>query len=188
VRTIHIAGGRSGAGKTTLIEAALPALPAWAVIKTSTHTDARHGPPALIVDATVLDRPGSDTARLRSAGAPRTAWLRATPASLDDLIERSRAAFGDLAGVLVEGSAWWRRSPDGPLCVLLPARDGGLKAGIEELALAADLVVITGPAGDAIDPGVRSLAGPGALRADLGDPADPGRARVLDQLLTWARG
>ena len=91
--------GRSGAGKTTLIEALLPVLATRGVsVSTLKHAHAGFD----------LDRPGKDSARHRAAGARevmlvgdvRWALLaEATPPGLDALI--ARMAPVDL--VLVEG-------------------------------------------------------------------------------------
>lgn len=169
MRTIHIAGNRSGVGKTTLVEAALTALPGWGAIKLSTHDDARHGPPALVRDPAVLGREGTDTARMLSAGAAWVAWIRATPGTLADLVADAIEAASALPGVVVEGASWWRLRRDGPLIVIVEDDGAPSKPGASDLAAAADLVVVAG-------------------RADLSDPRDPGRARILERIVTWSRG
>ena len=195
MREFHVAGSRSGAGKTTLVCALIEALEGWGALKTSTHAvDATgHGPPGLTVAPQVLAVRGTDTARYLDHGAARVAWLRATPETLPRDLPGALATFADLPGVIVEGNSPWI-SARGDRLILVFGRGPleAVKRSTEPLAIDADLVVLDAneaPAFDVLERYLDQLApNTHRIRADLQCSDDPGRRETVRRVVTWTRG
>jgi molybdopterin-guanine dinucleotide biosynthesis protein len=192
MKQFHVAGWRSGAGKTTVVCALLEALDGWGALKTSTHAvpSAGHGPPGVVTDPAVLAKPGSDTARYLAHGAARVAWLRATPESLERDLPEALERFEGLPGVLVEGNSPWAfRRGDRLVLVVGRGTTDRVKRSAAVLARDADLAVLDrGPGGDQRDRWLDRFAPEVTrLRADLGSPDGAGLDEVVRQVVTWSR-
>lgn len=178
---VSVAGACSRAGKTALAETLLRAVPAGhaMAVKFTTTDDVFERCPRgttcvvcdidvpfrLVVDAHVLDTPGTDTERLRQAGARHVLWTIARRSAVEQAWQATRARLETGDCVVMEGSSIVPVAhPDLLLFVahpfLLPER---WKAQSQALIARADLVVVNRPASE---------------------PRAPASA-VLDQLRTW---
>lgn len=194
---LAVAGYRSGAGKTLLIERLLAGpLSGWGALKTTPEPE-RHGTGddyVFVTTPLVLDAPGTDTRRYRDAGAARVAWLSSHRAPDATETGTVLSHFVGLPGVVIEGNRLAR--PFSPAAWILVTRAGTseIKAGAEELLdIATWLAVQTafgsgaGELPDAIRRRVAS-AGPGfAFTLDASDPADPGTAALASAVTAWLR-
>ena len=149
MRRVVIGGARSGAGKTALACRLLPRLPGWGALKVSTVDPGGYGLAGdydIRIDSTILQRPGSDTARLSQAGAAAVVWLVAERSALARALPQALDALGPLPGVLIEGNAAAFALPGAPVLCAVAASDGTLKLGAAPVLARARWVVVTGPA------------------------------------------
>lgn len=165
---VSISGAASRAGKTSLAVGLLRSLPVSSAVavKFTTTEDVfercPRGTPCVVCDidvpfrivedARVLDEPGTDTARLRAAGARRVIWAISRASAVRAAWSRVAAMAEGL--VVMEGSTIVDvASPDLLLFVahpfLQPAR---WKATSDALIARADAVVVNRTAGEARDP------------------------------------
>ncbi|HXI02172.1 MAG TPA: hypothetical protein VNI57_03250 [Candidatus Saccharimonadales bacterium] len=188
-RLLSIAAPANGSGKTSLIVTLLRANPGvFTALKASTvYRDGRHCPRTgsgcacrrlegdytVITDPGVIGQPGTDTGRMKEAGAVRTLWSLARPGSHAELWSHlSRAVLGDHEPVLCEGTGIIDLArPESIVMVVRPgpSRDRW-KAGTWSLMERASLVVVNAAPGEA--PGetvpARDLAG--EIRARTATP------------------
>jgi hypothetical protein len=200
VALVSVSGAASRAGKTSLAVGLLRSLPASSAVavKFTTTEDVfercPRGTPCVVCDIDVpyrivedprvLDEPGTDTARLRAAGARRVIWAISRASAI-------RAAWARVAGmagreglVVMEGSTIVDvAAPDLLVFVahpfLQPAR---WKATSAALIARADAVVVNRPAGETREPAPAVRAA--LLRARGRD--DLRVADVLRPLGDWA--
>jgi hypothetical protein len=166
MRIVSIAGACSRSGKTALAEAILRALGpgAAAGLKFTTTEDVfercPRGTPCVVCDidvpfriveeAAILDEPGTDTARLRAAGAARVVWAIARASAVRPAWEAVRARTARHPLAVLEGSTIVHTArPDLLAFVVHPfLSPERWKPGSPELIAAADFVVVNTPAGD----------------------------------------
>ena len=168
---LSISGACSRSGKTAAAVSLLRALPAGraAAVKFTTTEDVfercPRGTPCVVCDIdvpfrivedpAVLDEAGTDTARLREAGASPVVWAiaRATSAAAAWAAVQQRLAGADV--VIMEGSTIVSVAPAGPAGVRRPslALAGAMEDDLRRPASPrADLVVVNRPGSDARPP------------------------------------
>jgi hypothetical protein len=164
MRVISIAGACSRAGKTALAESILRALGrgAAAALKFTTTEDVfercPRGTPCVVCDIDVpfrivedpaiLDEAGTDTARLRAAGADRVVWAIARASAVAAAWAAVQARTAGHALAVMEGSTIVHTARPHLLAFVVhpflsPAR---WKPGSAERIAAADFVVVNRPA------------------------------------------
>jgi hypothetical protein len=203
---LSISGACSRSGKTAAAVSLLRALPRGraAAVKFTTTEDVfercPRGTPCVVCDIDVpfrivddpalLDEPGTDTARLREAGASRVVWAIARQSAV---ASAWAAVQGRLAGadvVIMEGSTIVSVArPDLQVFVahpwLSPER---WKTTSASCVARADLVVVNRPGADAREPspevldGLRRLGGPEPVIADVTRPPLEWAPRLLRTL------
>lgn len=117
MRIITISGAHSGIGKTELAEHLLAALKNWSAIKVTVKRGGRcprrtdcgtcgaiTGRYDLISDEKIIKQEGTDTGRLKKAGARKVMWLRATKKGLKAGLKKALAALKNSEGVVIEGT------------------------------------------------------------------------------------
>ena len=194
---VSVSGAASRAGKTSLAVGLLHALPAASAVavKFTTTEDVfercPRGTPCVVCDidvpfrivedARVLDEPGTDTARLRAAGARRVIWAISRASAV-------RAAWARVAAmaeglVVMEGSTIVDTArPDLLLFVVHPfLSPDRWKETSAALIGRADAVIVNRPATEGRDPAPAVLE---AIRA-CGETA-PFVADVTRPLAEWA--
>jgi hypothetical protein len=197
---VSVAGACSRAGKTALAETLLRAAPAGhaMAIKFTTTDDVFERCPRgttcvvcdidvpfrLVQEARALDEPGTDTARLRLAGASSVLWTIARRGAVEAAWQATRARLGGAGCVVMEGSSIVPVArPDLLLFVahpfLLPER---WKAQSQALVAGADMVVVNRPRDETRAPAQAVL---NELRA-WRDHDDIRVADVAAPLHTWA--
>ena len=209
--TIVIVGGpHSGVGKTLAAERALEALAGrgFGAIKLTVADGEFDGPhdrgicgrgascgvcetvhtalPARIVTASgAIAKPGTDTCRLRDAGAVAVAWVialrQAAPKAVDDAL--AYLARNGARGAVLEGTTaidWL--SPQASVLVATDPGKRWKRLAIEHLR-SFDIVLrnrVPRPPGDVPAPAIFSAADP--LACDLWSPQDPGTLEYQDRL------
>jgi molybdopterin-guanine dinucleotide biosynthesis protein len=117
LKIIVIAGKRSGVGKTKMAEMLLHHLDGWSAIKVTTVRQSKcprnnstcnvcntlKGDYEIITNKKVINQEGTDTARLKQAGANRAIWLKANLKGLSSGIEKALLYLRDSEGVIIEG-------------------------------------------------------------------------------------
>ena len=101
---VVVGGGGRKAGKTTLIEMLIRALPEarWLAVKISGHA---HGIQGWTIDREETPDPGTDTGRFLSAGACEAWWLRAEPGHLADAVPKLLSVMANFKNVVIESSS-----------------------------------------------------------------------------------
>lgn len=118
MKTIVVSGEGSKIGKTYLAQKLLQGLKCWSALKVtvSKENGCPHQrncgicpeikePYYIIKDETIINQPGKDTQRLKSAGANQVIWLKAQPAGLKAGLRQALAEFSDCEGVVIEGTS-----------------------------------------------------------------------------------
>jgi hypothetical protein len=165
VMLVSVAGAGSRAGKTALAVRLLRELgPGTAAVKFTTTDDVfercPRGTPCVVCDIdvpfrlvqepAVLDEPGTDTARLRAAGAARVLWAVARRGAVRAAWSAVRARLGQPPFIVMEGSSIVSiAQPDVLAYVVHPFLSvDRWKEGWPALVSAADLVVVNRPAAE----------------------------------------
>jgi hypothetical protein len=203
---LSISGACSRSGKTAAAVSLLRALPPGraAAVKFTTTEDVfercPRGTPCVVCDIdvpfrivddpAVLDEPGTDTARLREAGASRVVWAIARQSAVASAwaAVQSRLAGADVA--IMEGSTIVSVArPDLQVFVahpwLSPER---WKTNSATCVARADLVVVNRPGADPREPspevldGLRRLGGPEPVIADVTRPPSEWAPRLMRTL------
>ena len=115
---ITVSGARSGVGKTLLVEKILKRLKGWSALKVTVVKDSpcprnhpcgvcedQEAPFTIVSDRRVISQKGKDTARMKSAGAKRVLWLKATPEGLKRGVKTALKIFKGSPGVVIEGTS-----------------------------------------------------------------------------------
>jgi hypothetical protein len=208
---LSISGACSRSGKTAAAVSLLRALPAGraAAVKFTTTEDVfercPRGTPCVVCDidvpfrivdeAAVLDEAGTDTARLREAGASRVVWAIARASSVAPAWAAVQRRLGDADVVIMEGSTIVTVArPDLQVFVahpwLSPER---WKTTSASCVARADLVVVNRPRSDVREPspqvldGLRRLGGPEPIVADVTGPPAQWAPRVMRALARAAK-
>jgi len=203
---LSISGACSRSGKTAAAVSLLRALPGRrvAAVKFTTTEDVfercPRGTPCVVCDIDVpfrivddpatLDEAGTDTARLREAGAARVVWAIARESSVAEAWAAVQRRLAGADVVVMEGSTIVTVArPDMQVFVahpwLSPAR---WKATSATCVARADLVVVNRPQSDARPPspevldGLRGLGGPEPIVADVAQPPSEWAPRLMRTL------
>ena len=116
---IVVAGAHSGIGKTLYAEQLLKTLPGWSAVKVTTRK--RAGCPRgakhcgvcgdikrdfeITYDKKTICQRGTDTARLKKAGARKVIWLKATEKGLKAGLRQVFKILKGADGVVIEGTS-----------------------------------------------------------------------------------
>ncbi|KPJ86209.1 MAG: hypothetical protein AMS17_13550 [Spirochaetes bacterium DG_61] len=148
----------SGVGKTTLGEKLLSRLHNWAACKvTACIGGERHRCPRgkgtecgvcsslkenyVIEDSReIIEEEGSDTARLKTAGAQKVLWIKAKPRYIGHALQEGLQALSPYNGVLFEGNhALKYLNPD--LAVMIRSQNNRVKRSAREVLEKVDMFV-----------------------------------------------
>lgn len=156
MKKIVISGSRSNIGKTLLAEKMLHSLTNWTALKVTVRRPGelkcprRHqrcrvcsevkGDFEIIKDKKIINQKGTDTCRLKKAGAKKVIWLRTTSKGLKEGLWRSLARLSGSEGVVVEGTSVLRyMKPD--LAIYLRDKRAPLKQSAPYAQKKADIIV-----------------------------------------------
>jgi len=191
---LSISGACSRSGKTAAAVSLLRALPAGraAAVKFTTTEDVfercPRGTPCVVCDidvpfrivedAAVLDDAGTDTARLREAGASPVVWAIARESSVASAWAAVQRRLSGADVVIMEGSTIVSVArPDLPVFVAHPWLSPDRWKGTSAACVArADVVIVNRPGSDARPPSpevldaLRRLGGPEPIVADVTRP------------------
>jgi dethiobiotin synthetase len=118
MKTIVVSGAHSNIGKTLLAEEIIRSLPGWSALKVTVSRQA--GCPRMnscricsefkddfniVTDRRIINQKGTDTARLKKAGAKKVAWLRANLKGLKVGLEEAIYYLKDARGIVIEGTS-----------------------------------------------------------------------------------
>ena len=134
---ILVSGGKSSAGKTTLIRVLLSIFPErFFVVKI---TPSVHYGEGIVTDEEVLKTKGKDTAFFLNEGAKKVFWVRGEKGKISHYLnEVMRSVKGD---VIVEGNSFLQlRQPD--LMFFVEKESAEAKEGAEPLKVRADFIII----------------------------------------------
>jgi len=153
VKKIVISGSRSNIGKTLLAEKILHSLRGWSALKVTVKK--RTGCPRrlncgvcsslkgdfdLVTDKNIIGKEGTDTARLRNAGAKKVAWLKAKPKGLKRGLRTALSVLKNSKGVVIEGTSVLKFiKPD--FTIFLKSRARPLRRGVKRAFNKADMVI-----------------------------------------------
>jgi len=154
MKAIVIAGAHSGIGKTLQAERLLRVLPGWSGLKVTTSSKKRcpRGTSdcgvcaglkrdfEIIEDEQIIEQAGTDTARLKRAGAAKVIWLKSTSKGLRRGLKKALARLKGTAGVVIEGTSVLKYiKPD--LLIFLRGRSKRMRRGAKRAFLAADVIL-----------------------------------------------
>lgn len=118
MKIIAVSGANSAVGKTTLIEKLLNRLKGWSALKVTVVKDGPcprkipcgvcghlESPFSIISRNRIINQKGKDTQRMKSAGASRVLWLKASPQGLKEGMKKALKKFKGSPGVVVEGTS-----------------------------------------------------------------------------------
>ncbi len=163
MKTICIAGTRSGAGKTAVAEMLLRSLKGWTAVKISVShvrfeggrkTLETHGladrPFEIVTRLRLLREPGSDTARCLAAGARRVVWLRTKRRALRKAVRALLERLKSEGKLLVEGNSFALATKPDLTILVAPAGESSLKPSARAILPKTDIVLVqAGPAASA---------------------------------------
>lgn len=99
-----IAGGKSGAGKTSLICGLLPYFTGFGVVKFSIDEHYLGDEPLLVNEQKLLEQPGKDSWRYLHAGAKRIVLFQCRPDQLEKAALLVNRELSELPGLFWEGN------------------------------------------------------------------------------------
>ncbi len=119
MKIIVVAGKRSSVGKTALAERLLSKLSGYSAIKTTTIRKSRCPKEAsdcnicdefgggfeIIEETKVINQKGTDSARLKKAGAKKVLWLKASLRGLRSGMEEAISKLSNSPGIIIEGTS-----------------------------------------------------------------------------------
>lgn len=118
MKTITISGAHSNIGKTSLAEEILSSQGGWSALKVTVKTGSGcprnkicgvceeiKGKFVIVTDEKIIDQDGTDTARLKKAGAEKVIWLKADRKGLKEGLKRSLGMLKGSKGVVIEGTS-----------------------------------------------------------------------------------
>ena len=131
LKTIVVAGAHSSTGKTLLAEEILRALPDYSALKITVKKGSRcprrdgcqvcsrfKGDFDIITDRKLINEKGTDTARLKKAGAKKVVWLKATSKGLKAGFKKALGQFKGSKGIVIEGTSILRHiKPDAAIYI-----------------------------------------------------------------------
>jgi len=118
LRKIVVSGSHSNIGKTAVASCMLRTLENWSAIKITVKRDSgcpRHsscgvcagfkGDFDLIADKRIINQKGTDTARMKEAGAKKVVWLKASLRGLKSGFRKALQHLKGSEGVVIEGTS-----------------------------------------------------------------------------------
>lgn len=120
MKIITVSGAHSNIGKTTVIERLLKIFKGWSCLKVTVTRKGRcprktacgvcseqDKPFSIISDPGIINQKGKDTQRMKSAGAKKVLWLKATPPGLGDGLKRAlkKLETARVRGIVIEGTS-----------------------------------------------------------------------------------
>ena len=118
VKTIVVSGAHSNIGKTSLAADMLGGLRDWSALKVTVKKESRcprqsncgvcselKGDFDIVTERKVINKKGTDTARLKKAGAKKVIWLKSTLKGLKAGLNRAFLLLKDSKGVVIEGTS-----------------------------------------------------------------------------------
>lgn len=118
-KTIVISGSRSNIGKTFMAEKMLGSLQNWSALKVTTVRGGSGCPRNtdcgvcdgleddfnIVTDKNIINQKGTDTARLKRAGAKKVVWLKANSKGLRPGLKKALYQLRDSEGIIIEGTS-----------------------------------------------------------------------------------
>jgi len=160
LKKIVISGSRSNIGKTLLAEKMLHSLTGWAALKVTVsrrdelRCPRRHqrcrvcseikGDFEIIKDKKTINQEGTDTSRLKKAGAKKVIWLKATLGGLKEGLRKSLLELKDAKGLIIEGTSVLKKiNPD--FTIYMRDNSTHFKKSAKEAQRKADIIIdVTG--------------------------------------------
>ncbi len=154
MKTIVIAGAKSGIGKTSLAEKLLCRLPDWSALKVTVKRGTacpRQQSKCnacrelkkdfeIVEDEEIINQKGTDTARLKEAGAKKVIWLKSTLKGLETGLEGALRGLNGSKGVVIEGTSVVKYiKPD--LLIFIKDDSENLRSGAREAFEKADVII-----------------------------------------------
>lgn len=153
VKIITVSGAHSGVGKTALAELVLRHLPDWSALKVTVKKES--GCPRdkgcsvcselkdefdIVTKENVIRQKGTDTARLKKAGANRVVWLRANLGGLERGLRKSFDLLKKTPGIVIEGNSVLKFiKPD--LAIFIKDKIGKVSSSAKRALNKADIVI-----------------------------------------------
>ena len=150
MKIICVTGAMSGVGKTLLAEKLLTHLKNWAACKVTTYAGGEkpHCTREKDLDIgvynslkenysieeriNIIEEKGTDTARLRSAGAKKVLWIKARPRYMKRAVQEAVRKLNRYEGVLFEGNhALMHLKPD--IAVMIQSKDNTFKRSAKQV-------------------------------------------------------
>ena len=153
VKTIVVSGAHSNIGKTTLAADMLRSLPNWAALKVTVKKesscprnsdcgvcDGFKGDFDIVTERKTINQKGTDTARLKEAGAKKVIWLKSTFNGLKTGLEKALALLKGSKGVVIEGTSVLKYiKPD--FTIFLDDKKAILRTTAKQARKKADIVI-----------------------------------------------
>lgn len=118
MKIITVSGAHSGIGKTSVAEKILRQLKGWSALKVTVIKETpcprktpcgvcqeQNSPFSIISVAEIINQPGKDTQRMKSAGAKKVLWLKAIPSGLKEGLKTALQRLKNSPGVVIEGTS-----------------------------------------------------------------------------------
>src|SRR3989338_4964182 len=139
MKIITVSGAQSGVGKTIVAEKLLGILSGWSALKiTVLHNgrcptgkncracDELDSEFSIVTDRAVIEKEGTDTQRLKVAGAKQVVWLKVKSRSFPTGLKAALAKFRKAKGIIIESTSVLKYlSPD--LAIFVKGKDSVLK-------------------------------------------------------------
>lgn len=154
MKTIVISGAHSDIGKTSLAEKLLSRLPNWSALKVTVkrgsacpheRTDCNicselREDFEIVEDEKIIEQKGTDTARLKNAGAKKVIWLKSTLKGLEPGLKKALSGLNSSEGVVIEGTSVVRHiKPD--FLIFIKDNSENLRSSAREVLKKADLII-----------------------------------------------
>jgi len=156
LKTIVISGAYSSIGKTTIAEELLYGLSNWSALKVTVKKESKcprgnscnicnkfEGDFDIVTNRKIINQKGTDTARLKDAGAKKVVWLKATLKGLKTGLKKALARLKDSNGIVIEGTSVLKYiKPD--LTIYLNDNTAYLRTVAKEARRKSDIIINVG--------------------------------------------
>ena len=153
MKKIVISGSRSGIGKTLLAEEVLRVFPDWSALKITVKHASKcprgngcdvcsefKEPYDVVTESGIINKKGTDTARLKKAGAKKVAWLRTGLEGLKEGLEKAFLELKGAEGLVIEGTSVLKYvKPD--IAIYLRSKSASIKKSAELAERKADIII-----------------------------------------------
>ena len=147
MKTICVAGTRSGVGKTSLVEMLLCVLKGWSAAKISAEHAHGDKPFGIVTRRSLIAEPGTDTARFLAAGAKRVFWVWTRRNALKNAVTELLGRLRRGENLIVEGNSFARAArPDVTILVAGVGRSI-MKSSARAILGQVDIVAVKADAG-----------------------------------------